>query len=201
MKTGLLSIALLLILTPESGAEILWQWDMTALPGGWTANQYWQFDSEGAHSYVSSSGASCDATDGSQSALMVSDTLTVPPGLDCVIVGLDTDWEYDGWWTTGESSCNIWFRIMVVGGGYHTVVFSSHHWGFDRMPALSDGVTTEVIPLTGGDEFYLQFSSYAGSSFGAYAEMAWDVADVFIADSSGTALQMETWAEIKNLFI
>lgn len=189
----------LFIIAALAGASVLWEWEMTELPSGWTANSFWEFDGTGAHSFVSSSGGA-EAGRGYYVSEMRSDTLTVPAGTDYLSVSLETDWDWDGWWASGESNCNIWLTVNPVTGGYYTVVFDSHSWGFDVPLGSCDDGTTVIVPLSSGDEFYLKFRSGAGSTWSAYAEMAWDVSDVMITDQNGVALERTTWGEIKSLF-
>lgn len=187
--------ALFLVFASICAADTIWNWDMTELPSGWTADEYWDFSTTGTHSYVEASTSGPYSV--SQTALMCSDTLTVPEYLDTIVVCITDDWNWSGWWTLGESNCYIWFRLKFVSGLYQTIEFDSHSWGFDRSPFLSR--TAEVqVPVQGGEEFWLDFKSSASASYGAGAEMAWNIENLFITDNSSTSLGSCTWAEIKR---
>lgn len=188
---------LLGVLVASGNAVTLWEWDLSELPSDWTANQYWIFNSSGAHSYVSAT--AYGGTSDYESSVMESDTLVVPIGVDTIVVSLISDWEWDGWWTTGESNCMIWFSIDEVAGGYHLVEFDSHSWGF-LDGSRTTRSATEVIPLPTGTAFYLDFHSSASASYGAHAHMAWNISEVWITDTDGTALDRSTWGEIKTVF-
>ncbi|MBD3278678.1 MAG: hypothetical protein GF388_10285 [Candidatus Aegiribacteria sp.] len=196
MKAKTLFI-LLGVLVASGSAVTLWEWDLSQLPSGWTANEYWIFNSSGAHSFVSATayGGSSEY----ESSSMVSDTMIVPFGVDTIVVSLISDWEYDGWWTTGESTCSLWFSIDELGGDYHLVEFDSHGWGFGDGSGTTRSATVE-IPLPSGTPFYLDFHSSAGASYGAHAHMAWDISEVWITDTDGTAMNRSTWGEIKTVF-
>jgi len=109
-------------------ADTLWSWTFEALPADWTANQYWTFDSFGAHSHVSATVSGPGSY--SQTSTMVSQTLTVPDSVTSLTVSVTDTWEWDGWATTGESNCSIWLRLLPTAGGYYTIEFDSHSWGF-----------------------------------------------------------------------
>ncbi len=187
--------ALFLVITGICVADTIWSWDMTELPSGWTADEYWNFNTTGAHSYVSASTSGPYSV--SQTSQMFSDTLTVPDSLDMIIVCITDDWSWSGWWTTGESNCSIWFSLESLSGTCYLIEFDSHSWGFDHSVFGSRTVQVEV-PISGGEEFYLDINSNASSSYGAFAEMTWNIESLFITDGSGTSLEHSTWAEIKR---
>ncbi len=184
-----------LLLTGICAAETIWNWDMTELPSGWTANEYWDFTAAGAHSYVSALTSGPYSV--SQTAQMFSDTLTVPDSLNMIIVCITDNWSWSGWSTTGESNCFIWFRLISLSGTTYTIEFDSHSWGFDQ--SIFGSRTAQVeVPIAGGEKFYLKFYSNASSSYGAFASMTWDIESLYITDSGGTSLERRTWAEIKS---
>lgn len=170
---------------------------MTELPLEWTANEYWDFNDSGAQSYVYA--LTSGPYSASETAIMDSDHLIVPSSVDSIIVHITDDWDWSGWCTTGESNCSIWFRLVVVGGGYYTIEFDSHHWGFDESENGSSSASV-LVPISGDTEFYLSFYSYAGSSYGAMAEMEWNIYDLMITDTGGTSLARSTWGSIKSCF-
>ncbi len=147
---------LLVIICSASSAEVLWNWDFSELPDEWSANEYWDFSDTGARSYVSAT------TSGpyhvTQSSEMLSDTLIIPPSVSMITVVLTSEIDYDGWWSTGESSCYLWARLGVVGGSLTTLEFDSHSWGFDGSHGepISAGIE---IPVNGNDLIYLTFMS------------------------------------------
>lgn len=177
-------------------AEILWEWDMGELPSGWWANEYWDFPDTGALSFVHAQTSGSYSV--SELAEMRSDTMTVPAGVDTMVVTVFDTWEWDGWYTTGESNCCIWLRVMVPGGDYYTIEFDSHGWGFKESGQPMNAAVE--VPLAAGQQFYLYFYSYAGASYGAMAEMLWTVDHLVITDTGGTSLQRSTWGSIKSVF-
>ncbi|MCK5115531.1 MAG: hypothetical protein KAR44_02960 [Candidatus Aegiribacteria sp.] len=90
-------------------------------------------------------------------------------------------------------------KLEVVGGGWYTIDFDSHYWGFDES---REGTRTAsvMVPISGGTEFFLDFYSYAGSSCGAMAKMEWNIQDLMITDTGGTSLARSTWGTIKSCF-
>ena len=196
MENIMKTIVLAFFITFTCIAGTIWNWDLTQLPEGWEANEYWSFDIEGAHSYVEAS--TYGPYSESETAQMYSDTMTVPDSVDCMVVNILDEWNYSGWWSNGESSCVIWFRLSPLEADYYTIEFDSHYWGFIR---INDEKTTSVlIPLAGGEEFYLDFYSRASSSYGAGAEMAWDISNLQITDTTTAALEHSTWGQIKREF-
>ncbi|MCD6587938.1 MAG: hypothetical protein J7K88_05255 [Candidatus Fermentibacteraceae bacterium] len=185
----------LLLIAAISSAEVLWSWDFDVIPNGWEANQYWDFADTVAHSYVQSSSGS-----ESQTSEMYSDTLTIPPDVCMITAYLYSEHNYDGWYSTGESSCSLWARLGIAGGSMHTLEFESHSWGFDSS-AAGTGIMSAVVevPVNGGDNIYLTFVSHAGSSYSASAMMDWTISALTITSGSATLLR-HSWAEIKNSF-
>lgn len=179
-----------------SSADVLWSWDFEEIPAGWEANQYWEFSDSGARSYVSASTSGPYSV--TQTSEMLSDTLTIPAGLSQITVEITSEIDYDGWWTTGESSCYLWSRLGIVGGSLFTIEFDSHGWGFDEF--TGEPVSAQVvIPVNGEDLVFLMFNTLASSDYGAYAMMDWLITD-FTISGSGSHLDLYSWGEIKHSF-
>jgi len=119
----------LFLLAAVSSGEVLWSWSFDEIPTGWVANQYWDFADSGAHSYVES--ASLAHGGAEQNSEMLSDTLVIPAGVSMIAVYIYSNSNYHGWWSTGESECNLRARLGIVGGSMNTVEYESHYWGFD----------------------------------------------------------------------
>jgi hypothetical protein len=177
-------------------ADTLWSWTFEALPTDWTANGYWSFSPSGAHSHVSATVSGPGSY--SQTATMVSPVLTVPDSVTSLTVSATDTWNWSGWATTGESNCCIWLRLLPTAGGYYTIEFDSHSWGFDL--CTDDLRTTEVeVPLTTGDSFSVSFYSRASASYGGSATMDWYVEGLSISGNYETSLNRSTWADIKTI--
>jgi len=191
------ALVIILILSAFTiSADTLWSWTFEALPTDWTANEFWSFSASGGHSHVSATASGPGSY--SQTATMVSQTLTVPDSVTSLTVSVTDTWEWDGWCASGESNCYIWLRLLPTAGGYYTIEFDSHSWGFDL--CTDDLRTTEVeVPLSAGDSFGVSFYSRASASYGASATMDWYVEGLSISGNYETALDRSTWAGIKTI--
>ncbi|OPL19567.1 MAG: hypothetical protein AVO35_09630 [Candidatus Aegiribacteria sp. MLS_C] len=184
---SLLSIIVLAAAAAALSDEVVWDYDLTSLPDGWSLdghNSEWTFSPDGAHMQASASSPYSTAY-----AIIYTDAITIPAGCDSVVFHVEQDLQrYAS--GTGWSAALVHYRI-------NGMIWKELYDG----PYQSTNPIHCRIPVFEGNimEVRIQGTAVAGSDIhpgsGSINWLLWDLTLTLYGDEVG--LDNSTWAAIK----
>jgi hypothetical protein len=191
------ALSALLWICGTASAYTMWSFDFASLPTGWTATSQWQFTPLGAVLDITTTVPSGPGQQDDE--FLTSNQMTIPAGVDTIVVVLEHDYSMTGWATNGYANASL-EATLCISGVDHTLVSDAESWGF-KSPATADSRDTEtcIFPVTPGDWIQLTFHGHTYAVMGGSATLEWSLY-LLEVDDGAVELSRSTWAGIKALF-
>lgn len=180
-------IALLVMSSASFGDAVVWNYDLTYLPDGWSADSYWNFSSFGANLSLYASGPYEYVTGN-----LYTDCIMIPDNCDSIILYVEQDLEV-WWWGEGFARVRVRYRN-------NDMVW---HYLWSGGPIETDPLVLSVPPYSGQGLCFWFFGSASGGSLnneggGSVSWRLWDLTLTFYGEN--LELEATTWASIKRCF-
>lgn len=205
MKVYLNLLGLFILVPSFAFSEILWQWDLTELPSGWSCLSYWDFTDTGTHLYIRSSGPA--RLPPTITTHLSSNYLILPESADGkeIRVSCFHSLRYRGliYDATLETSiearadCN---GTRVYPFRYNDFVYAGVH-SWDSLWTDDEGMIQSTFPFTvnEGDTLLLQFYFHTHNTNAIFSIFTWWYITDLTVETIDTAIDQTTWGSIKSL--
>ncbi|MCK4506246.1 MAG: hypothetical protein KAW14_11560 [Candidatus Aegiribacteria sp.] len=179
-------LILMILFSIALGDSVVWDYDLTFLPEGWSADSDWNFDSYGAELDIYTS-----APYGYEDGDLFTEWIMIPDNCDSIVLHVQQDLFafYSG---EGFASAFLKYRNNDM----------EWHWLSIGAPITTDPIHVTVPPYSGQGLSFWFHGNVGGGSYNNYGSgtVEWKLHDLtltFYGDNM--ELESTTWASIKKL--